>query len=784
MNPEPLIGARVPRVEDERLLRGEGRYVGDLRPEGLLHAAFVRCLHGRARITRMSLESSRTMPGVAGVFTAADLPALRRTLPLLFPSAGLEARMPSPLVVNEVRFAGEAVAVVVADDPYRAADGARAVEVEYGELPVTLDPLKALEPGAALVHTDVPSNFAGSLVHAYGDVDQAFQDAPVIVHKGFRVERAAGAAMEPRAVMAEPDMSGRAEITIYDSTQAPHAIRRGIAEALGLPLEQVRVVAPDVGGGFGPKGRLYPEAVVVAALARHLGHPIMWEATRTEDMLTTYQGRGAVIEAELAADADGTLRGLRAGLIQDCGAYLATGLTVPQNTAQHMLGPYRLPAAQIEISAVYTHKTPLTPLRGGGREVGVFVMERLMDLLARRLDLDPLVVRERNALQPGDFPFDTGYPSRSGDTVVYDSGDYPGCLQRASELIDYQAIRHQQRTQQEPGHYRGVAVTLFVEATGMASESARAELLPDGRVNLTVGSPSTGQSHATTMSQLCAERLGIPLDRILYRSGDTGAMDQGIGTFGSRMAIMAGNASAQAGADLRKRVLEAASDEIEAAPEDLEIVDGTVRVRGVPDRGISLEDLYGRRTRDGGDGEFSASVTFAPERPTAFAGGAHAAVVDVDAETGLVTIERYVVVHDCGTVVNPTVVEGQIIGGVAHGVGNVLGERMICNPDSGELQTASFQTYVVPNAEMIPRVEIVHHESPSPYNPEGIKGAGEGGTIGALATIAGAVEDAHSPFGIEINGLPILQQDMVRSLNVNSDAAIEKSETGTADREP
>ena len=493
-----------------------------------------------------------------------------------------------------------------------------------------------------------------------------------MLHERFSADRAAGASMEPRGVVAAPGGDDGIALTVWDSTQAPHVIRRSLARTLNLSPEQIRVIAPDVGGGFGPKGRYYAEEAVIAIVALHLGSPVSWQATRHEDLLTTYQGRGLIVDAELATDTDGTIRALRVNLRQDCGAYLPTALVVAQNSAQHILGPYRIPAYSAEILGVYTNKAPLTPLRGGGRELGVFVIERLMDRLAEQLNLAPHEIRRRNALTPAEFPYDTRYPARAGGTITYDSGEYHASLDQARAMIGYDEIKAGQAHERRAGRYRGVAVTLFLESTGMDRESARVELAPDGNVTVTVGSPSNGQSHATTMAQICAAQLGVPFDRISYRSGDTGLMDVGTGTFGSRMAVMAGNATAEAARTLRERLLQAAADHLEAAVSDLEIVEGMVQVRGVPSSGISLGDVAAEIRNAGNQDALAVTHAFAPPRPTAFAGGAHAAVVEVDVESGWVHVQRYVVVHDCGTVINPTVVEGQVHGGVVHGLGNAL----------------------------------------------------------------------------------------------------------------
>jgi len=472
--------------------------------------------------------------------------------------------------------------------------------------------------------------------------------------------------------------------------------------------------------------------------------------------VSTFRGGGLPADADRAARADGTLLGLRVRLTQDYGAYLVAGLAVPTNTAQQLLGPYHLPCLAVTIVPVYTNTTPLTPLRGGGREMGVYMVERLLDHLARDLGRDPLDLRRQNMLRPEEFPHDTGYPSGSGGTVVFDSGDYPAALDRARELIGYDALKAAQAGERAVGRWRGVAVTAFLEGTGSAQEEVRVAVDADGAVTVTAAPPSNGQGHATTLAQLCAARLGVALDRVSLVSGDTGQGVSGGGTFGSRVAVIAGNAVAGAATALAEEARRLAAERLEADPRDIAIADGIARVRGVDGPGVALGEL----ARAAG-GTLSATYTFAPERATAFTGGAHAAIVAVDPETGALTVERYVVVHDCGTVINPLIVDGQIQGGVVHGLGNAaLGER-IAHDAAGVPLTTEFGSYAMPRAHQLPNIATEHRSSPSPYNPEGIKGAGEGGTIGALATIAGAVEDALAPFGATLDSLPLDPQALL-----------------------
>ena len=748
------IGERLRRREDPAMIQGQARYVGDIRLPGMLHAAFVRSPHAHARITSLDLAKARGMPGVIAAFGARDLPTLGRPMVGAMERPDIAARTESPLADAVVRYDGAPIALVVADDPYHAADAAAAVSVTYDILPPALDPAQAQRDGAPLVHDDVPRNVAARVTRSTSALDDAFAAPDVVLRERFATSRGAGLSIETRGVVAAPGGDDDVALTLWDSTQAPHVVRRAVAAALALPQDAVRVVTPAVGGAFGPKGRIYPEEIALGAVALSLGHPVSWQATRSEDLRSTYQGRGIIIDAARAAR---TILGLRATLTQDCGAYLPNGVVVPESSAQHLIGPYRVPAISAEIVAVYTHKVPLTPLRGGGREGGVFAMERLLDHLARELQLDPLEVRRRNALRPDEFPHDTGYPNPHGPgTIVYDSGDYPAYLEKARALIGYDDVKRAQPEERAAVLYRSVAVTLFLEATGLAKESARVRVADDGGVHVTVGSPSNGQSHATTFAQVCAARLGVPVDKVTVTSGDTAAMGEGTGTFASRMAVMGGNAVALAARDVRQRALDAAATLLDVSASDLELAGGIVSVRGIPSRTIALAEVA--RQRGGGEA-LQATRSFAPDYPVCYAGGAHAALVAVDPETGHVEVQRYVVVHDCGTVINPTVVEGQMHGGVAHGLSNALHKDAVVD-DAGRLVTDHLWSYAIPRAQDIPPFEVEHQAQPSPYNPEGVKGAGEGGVIGSLATIAAAVEDALASRGLTLNSLPIRSEQL------------------------
>ncbi|MGH9125701.1 MAG: xanthine dehydrogenase family protein molybdopterin-binding subunit [Acidimicrobiales bacterium] len=756
-HPTSPIGERCSRLEDRDLVRGAARFVADVPVDGALSVAFVRCPVGHARVRRLSLEKARAVPGVVGAFGPDDLDVLATPMPPMNLDPAVAERTLRPLT-DEPRFAGDAVAVVIAENAYVAADAVAAVDVDYEELPVVMTAVDALGDGAPLVHRDVSGNRAGRFTFSMGDTVAAFGQADVVVGDDFESAQVYNAAIEPRGVIAQPGGDGDVTLTMWVSTQAPQVVRRVVAKALGLSTAQVRVITPNVGGGFGPKGRPYPEAIAVAALARELRRPCRWEATRQEDMQSTYHGHGTRITAEVGARSDGTLLGLRARVVQDVGAYLLAGLVVPRYAAEHLVGPYRLPAAEVDVTAVYTNKAALSPVRGGGREQGVFAIERLMDRLARRLGIDPVEVRRRNTLGPEDFPHDTGYPQRYGGTIVYDSGDFTGLLAQAVDAIGYHDVRGAQPVERDRGVYRGVAVALFAESTAMGKEGARVDVGDDGTVFVAAGSADTGQGHATMLTQICAAHLHVGMERVHVVTGDTGAMGVGTGTFASRFAVMAGNATALAAEQTRQRAVAIASELLDVTPTALRANDGVFSVAGDPDRCVTLGEVA-RAARDAGL-PLGATHIFAPEKATTYAGGAHAAVVHVDIDTGEVTVERYVVVHDSGTIINPTLVEGQLHGGVALGLGEALGESMDYNRQ-GRLLTDNLDAYFVPRARHVPRIDVIHHPCPSPNNPVGIKGVGENGTMGAIPAIIGAVEDALAPFGVELREMPIRAERIV-----------------------
>ncbi|HEV2477413.1 MAG TPA: aerobic carbon-monoxide dehydrogenase large subunit [Candidatus Dormibacteraeota bacterium] len=759
------FGAPVHRMEDERLLRGHGRYTDDI-DEGALECCFVRSPYAHARITSIDVTAAREIPGVVAVYTAADLPFGDVDLPLLIPHPNLtHGRTQRCLASQVVRYAGEAVAFVVADSRAHAEDAAELVAVEYEPLPVVITP----EAGARaehLVHEDVPGNVAAEMVQEVGDVTAALKAAPRTMRMTFRYERAAASPMEGRAVWARWDAHER-KLLVYDSTQSPTSIRGGLAVLFGLKESDVEVIAPDVGGGFGPKIMLfYPDELLVPFAAMQQGRPVKWTEDRQEHFTAVNQERGQVHDVEVGFDGDGRILALNDDFIHDGGAYTPYGIILPIITAAQVPGPYRVPNYRVRFRDIYTNATPTSPYRGAGRPHACFVMERTLDTIAAELGLDRDEVRRRNFIQPDQFPYEVGVAWQDGNTVVYDSGDYPRLFERALEMLG----------PRPEGENIGRGIAVYVEGTGVGPyEGAHVQVLVSGKVVAATGIPSQGQAHQTVWAQIVADELGVNVEDVEVTSGDTRRFPWGVGTFASRGAVTAGNAMHVAARMVADKAKLIAADQLEAAPEDLELVEGQVRVKGSPDRGIPLAAVAVLsnpvRYAFGGGTEaatqFTAKSRPGPplrggERPgleatgyysppgSTWASGCHAAYVRVDPKTFRLEILKYVVVHDCGRVINPMVLQGQIEGGVAQGIGGAFYERLAYDAD-GQLRNASFMEFLMPYATEIPPIEIDHFETPSPLNPLGVKGAGEAGVIPVGAVLAAAIEEA---MGVPITEMP------------------------------
>jgi aerobic carbon-monoxide dehydrogenase large subunit len=787
-----MFGERITRLEDDRLLTGRGRYTDDFAPHAA-QAAFVRSEAAHARIRDIDVTGALDIEGVLGVYTYDDLEGgFAEPLPLLIPHDSLtEPRTQYALARDEVCFAGEPVAMVVAVDRYAAEDAAAAITVEYEELPVVVDLEHAAQPGSPTVHSDMEHNIAGVVGEETGDVEAAFAKAAHVFEWRFTMERSASTPMEGRAIVARYD-SEEPSLLMYDSTQAPTGVRGGLAVLFDLDPECVNVVAPDVGGGFGVKVlQFYPEEVCVPWAARLLGRPVKWAEDRREHFIGSNHERGQIHRVKVAVDDDGRIQALDTRFLHDAGAYCPYGLILPIITAAQLPGPYKLDNYRYEYKAVYTNTVNTSPYRGAGRPHAVFVMERVIERVAHELGIDSIEVRQKNFIQPDEFPYNVGVSFQDGGPTVYDSGDYPAGLDLLLETLDYEGVRAEQQQAREEGRLLGLGIGFYVEGTGIGPyEGATVTILGDGSVTVATGLSTQGQAHETVFAQITADELGVPVERVKVVTGDTRRIGFGVGTFASRAAVVAGNAIQLTAAKVRSLAADLAARTLEVAPEDLVFEDGTVHVAGAPERSIPLGRLalisnplryaYGR---DSAEAATLAQKAYAKsDRPLpegtrpglgaheyfspaggVFAFGAHAAVVEIDRATCNLEIMRYVVMHDCGRVINPMVVEGQILGGVAQGIGGAFFERMAYD-DEGQLQNASFMDFLIPYATEIPAVEICHMETPSPSNPLGIKGVGEAGVIPASATIANAVADAT---GVPIDQMPLSPLRLFEILDSN-----------------
>ncbi len=748
----PEIGRPRGRVEDWRFVTGTGRYVEDLRLPGMLHLALVRSPYPHARLRRVDPTAARAAPGVHLVLTGADIPPLPR-LPLLLPAAP-DQRLPpfEPLAREVVRMVGMPVAAVVAEERAAAVEAAARVEVAYEPLPAVADAEAALAPEAPLVYPEYGSNVCFTLQRRSGDVDAAFASAHRTVALRIAFPRLAPTPLEPRGVLAVYDR-GTEELTLWATIQSPSRLQAIVAAALGLPDQRVRVIVPDMGGAFGSRGSVYPEYLLAAWAARQLGRPVRWVATRSEEVSTTTHGRDMVVYVEAAASAAGELTGLRARVIGNLGSFLYSSTHVAPALVPSMLpGCYRVRNYAAELVGVFTHTNPTAPYRGAGRPEAADTIERVMDALARELGLDPAEFRRRNFIRPEEFPYKTA------GGVTYDSGNYAGALEKLLALADYRGLRAQQQAERARGERTllGIGLATFVEPSAAGWESGFVRVEPSGRVTAATGSCTHGQGHETTFAQLLADRLGIPFEQIVVRHGDTAVCPPGVGTFGSRSTVLGGTALVQAADQVVAKAKRIAAGLLEANPEDIRLEGGQFRVAGA-ERAVSWAQVaaaaYGRgRLPPGETLGLEASAYFrAPEETYGF--GAALAVVRIDPDTGRVRVERIVAVDDCGTIVNPLLVEGQVQGGTAQGYGQAVLERVVYEPDGG-LVTGSLMHYALPRATEMPELVVAETVTPSPLNPLGAKGVGESGVIIGTAPIMNAVVDALAPLGIKHLDMP------------------------------
>jgi aerobic carbon-monoxide dehydrogenase large subunit len=762
----PYLRARVPRNEDARLLTGRALFVDDVQLPGMLHVAFVRSEHAHGRLTSVDVSAARQRPGVRAVYTAADLGEYLKPGPVLvspppIPDLVFHACTQLPLVKDKVRHVGEPIAMIVADSRYVAEDAIRDVTVQIDPIDAVVDLEKGLTPGAPLIHEHLSSNVAAHVVQRKGDYASAKNTADVIVKRRFHYDRGVSAAIENRAVAVEWNAKSE-EMTIWDTTQAPIPIRNGLAAMLGLLESQVNVIAPFVGGGFGPKIMMfYPEELLLPWAAMRLNRPLKWTEDRQENFYATTQERGQVHDAEMALTKDGHILGVHDVFLFDTGAYDPYGLTIPINSQCTLLGPYDIANYESEFTAVFTNKTIVTPVRGAGRQHGVFVSERLLDLAARELGIDRVEIRKRNLLAPDKFPVNHEIMFQDSAPLIYDSGDYLPTLEQAAEIIGYEKfVREEQPKLRAEGRRVGIGVACYVEGTGIGPyEGARVTVEPSGKVRCATGVGTQGQGHFTVFAQLVADALGVHVEDVRVVTGDTREFHWGTGTFASRGAVVAGSACHAAAMAVREKVLTLASSLLNLPPDQLNLAGGRVFAKHDEARGISLGELSGKANplrgavRPGTEPGLESTAYFGPDRGST-ASGVHAMIVEVDPETATVEIKRYLVVHDCGTIINPMIVEGQIHGGVAQGIGNAFYEQLIYD-EQGQLLNASFMDYLIPTATDVPPIETAHRETPSPYNPVGLKGVGEAGCIPTGALFAQAVEDALAGSGVEITEIPL-----------------------------
>ena len=745
-----LIGASLKRVEDPPLITGRGCYVDDIQLPGMAYLGFQRSPYPHAKILSIDVAKAKAMPGVEAVITGNDLSDR-----LNLSSSQMLPNMKTPphpvLARGAVHCVGVPVAAVVAQTRAQAEDAANAVEVEYEPLPSVSNAEDALKPGAPLAREEIDSNICYTLTKNGGNVEKAFAGADHIFTMHIASPRQVALAMEPRGIVASADPFGKT-LSVWLSTQGPHRARAEIANVLGFPEHKIHLIAPDVGGGFGSKGPVYREDIVACYLALQLRKPIKWVATRSEDFLTTIQGRDQAMTSEMALRKDGKILGLKVKVVANLGAYLHSSTAgPPQRMLGMACGSYQIQDVRVEIVAVFTNTCPTGPYRGAGRPESVLNIERLLDKASAVLGMDRLEIRRKNFIRPDQFPYTTG------TGVEYDSGDYEKPLREALKMSDYDNLLRQRDERRKRGELVGVGFSTFVEPSGGAGfESGTVRVERTGEVTVLTGSSSHGQGHETSWAQIAAELMKTSPDDVTILHGDTHVSQQGTGTFGSRSAVVGGGALAIAAQRVIEKAKRIAAHLVEAAPEDIVQADGGFAVRGVPEKKISWRQIAaaaysGRLPKDMEIG-LQETVFFDPKRE-AWGFGTHVAFVSIDRETGRLTIEKLVLVDDCGVVINPMIVEGQIHGGVAQGLGEAQREQMLYDGD-GQVQTGTFMNYAIMRAGDMPPMVLGETITPNPFSPIGVKGVGECGTNGAPPSVANAVMDALSPIGIEHIDMP------------------------------
>ncbi len=778
-----LFGSRVLRAEDRRLLLGGGQYLDDLGHDAYA-AAFVRSPHGHAQVLSIDIGDAFDVDGLIAIYTHEDLPgAVGERLPLLIPHPSIVAGLTGYALAKEVvHHVGEPVVMVVARDRYLAEDICDRITVQYEPLQTVVG-IETARDGKYLVHPEAPGNIAAHLIQSVGDADAAIDNSPHTLELDLAIERSASTPLEGRGAYARWN-SSEGSLRLYSSTQNSAGVRAAVASKLGLPLNKVHCIAPDVGGGFGVKlVHPSPEELLVSWTAITLDHEVKWTEDRREHFVSSAHERAQVQKVRVGFDDDGRLLGLAVQIWHDNGSYLPYGVIVPIITSTQLLGPYKLGAYSVEFWSLYTNTVIVTPYRGAGRPQGVYLMERTMDAIADHLGKDRVDVRQANFIRPEEMPYDRHMIFQDGRPLIYDSGDFPASMAKLKALVGWEDFEDYREQARSAGRRVGIGIGCYVEGTGVGPyEGGHVQVESSGKVIVSTGLTSQGQGHQTVLAQIVADELGVPFDDVTVTTGDSRRMGYSVGTFGSRTAVMSGNAVAFAAQNVRKKALRIAGDALEIDPGDLEIEDGVVRVKGSPEVSMSLAtvsvlsnplryafddaskaatqfvvaDLSKPPVADDDEPGLESRDFYSPKQST-FANGMHAVVVETDPETAEIKILRYCVVHDCGSIINPMIVEGQIHGGVAQGVGGALYERMAYD-EFGQLLNASFMDFLMPYAtEMPPEIEIDHLETPSPLNPLGIKGAGEAGVIPGSAVFASAIEDAE---GFRISSMPISPSDL------------------------
>ena len=762
-----LIGARIPRLEDGALLTGKGRFVDDIALHGVLHAAFVRSTHPHAAIRRIDARDALALPGVHAVLTLDDLaPVLAQRRMLRHSNSGtpLDRFWSFALADGEVSYVGEAVALVLAGNRYVAEDAAALVAVDYDVLPAVSDCRKAIEPAAPAVRRELNTNVAAAYKVAYGDVQAAFSRAAHVFHEELWQHRGAAHPIEGRGIVA--DVRDDA-VVVWASTQKAHDLFQSLTALLDFDESRLRVATPDVGGGFGPKLCVYSEDIAVVAAAKLLGRSIKWIEDRREHFTNAAQERDQYWSIDIAVGADAELLGIRGRLIHDLGAYALQDVNIPYNSASMISGPYLLPALSIDVTVAATNKTPVSSVRGAGYPQAAFAMERLMDRVARELHLERAELRRRNLIPPEKMPYTKPLKARSGASMQYDSGDYPSCQAQVLRAAGWEDFPRRQAAARSERRYLGIGLAHGIKGTGRGPfESGLVRVSNTGRVSVFTGAAAIGQGLRTALAQICAGELGLRVEDITVVPGDTSGVALGLGAFASRQTVTAGSSvllAARAVADKAKKL---ASHVLEAAEHDLEIADGEVRVVGAPQLAVKLGELA--RILKGAPGYgfpadidpgLDANVNWRTDA-LAYANACHVAEVEVDPDTGGVKLLKYVALQDSGTLINPMMVDGQVRGGVAHGIGNAMLEWMGYD-ESGQPVTTTFADYLLPGATEVPAIETLYQQTPSPLNPLGAKGAGEVSTIPTAAAVISAIEDALQPFGVRIAQTPITPQKLV-----------------------